>query len=99
MSAGTDRITFRCPAALQSEMNAAINRHNAQPGSLDSLNTTSFLLRAIKEKVAHLERSRKKIKRVKRESAKMPLKATMKEIIGGPHHKKDCPHYLDVGDL
>jgi hypothetical protein len=89
MSAGTDRITFRCSAERQSAMHRAIARHNANPGQRDSLNVTSFLLRAIDEKIAHLDRSRKKIKRAKRIAGKVPV-----DQCGNPIAKSD-PDYAE----
>jgi hypothetical protein len=92
MSKGTGKITFRIPAALESEIDRAINRHNANPGTRDSLNRTSFLLRAIKEKISHLERSRKKISRAKRVSCH-EMHKELGDFIAGPHHDPQCVHY------
>jgi hypothetical protein len=86
-------IAFRCPAHLRAEVAKAIARHNKNPGQRDCLNFTSFMLRALKEKIQHLERSRRKIKKVVSKTSAFSRDCGR---AGGPHNFCLCRKCVEM---
>jgi hypothetical protein len=59
MSKGTKIIPFRCPGGLEEDMEIAIDDRNERTREAP-WSRTDFILKAIREKLDHMQRSRAK---------------------------------------